>query len=157
MKLRSVLWMCSHRTHQRQHPQTVKFRPARVLSTPATCLLDFRQRIMESCWNAIFASQSTEGASTVAKHGEQRNQLRLDTCIPNTGERGRGRGGGPPIRKELRRALWCGNAEVRNSQALSRLADQDLSDLGSTRVWVNIIILFMEPYELISETNIDST
>lgn len=80
----------------------------------------------------------------------------LHTKHGGTGE-GEGGGGGPPIRKELRRALWCGNAEVRNSQALSRLADQDLSDLGSTRVWVNIIILFMEPYELISETNIDST
>lgn len=35
------------------------------------------------------------GASTVAKHGEQRDQLRLDTCIPNTR-------GWCPIRKQMR-------------------------------------------------------
>lgn len=41
--------------------QTVKFHWERVLSTPATRLLDFRQRIMESCWNAISVSQTSEG------------------------------------------------------------------------------------------------
>lgn len=65
-------------------PKTVNFHWEPVLSTAASRLVDFRQRIMVSCWNAISASQAGEGASSTAKHGEQRDQARLDTCIPDT-------------------------------------------------------------------------
>lgn len=128
---------CSHCafppcTQQRQHPQTVKFHWERALSTPATRLLDFRQRIMESCWNAISASQTREGASTVAKHGEQKDQLRLDTCIPNTR-------GWCPIRKQMKPSrLVQEQRKGQRSQKLgpvdSLLANQELLDLWSTRL-----------------------
>lgn len=58
-------------TQQRQHPQNVKFHWEHVLSTPATRLLDFRQRIMESCWNAIFASQTSEGLLLLPNMGNK--------------------------------------------------------------------------------------
>lgn len=79
-----LVFLPIHTWQRIYHPQTVKFHWEHVLSTPATRLLDFRQRITESRWNAISASQTSEGASTVAKHGEQRDQPRLDTCIPDT-------------------------------------------------------------------------
>lgn len=54
-----------------EHPQTVKFHRESVLSTPATRLLDFRQRIMESCWNAISASQTSEGLRPLPNTGNK--------------------------------------------------------------------------------------
>lgn len=54
-----------------KHPQTVKFHWEIVLSTSATCLLDFRQRIMESCWNAISASQTSEGLLALPNMGNK--------------------------------------------------------------------------------------
>ncbi len=72
------------------------------------------------------------GASAIAKHGEQRDQPRLDTCIPNTR-------GWCPIRKptkpgclvqEQRGGLWPQKLWPDDSS----LSDQDLSDLWSTQM-----------------------
>lgn len=72
------------------------------------------------------------GASTVAKHGEQKDQLRLDTCIPNTR-------GWCPIRKQ--RKPGCLVQEQRKGQQSQKLgpvdsllANQELLDLWSTRL-----------------------
>lgn len=72
------------------------------------------------------------GASTVAKHGEQKDQLRLDTCIPNTR-------GWCPIRKQMKPScLVQEQRKGQQSQKLgpvdSLLANQELLDLWSTRL-----------------------
>lgn len=72
------------------------------------------------------------GASTVAKHGEQRDQPRLDTCIPDTR-------GWCPVRKQTEAELFrVGTVKGTVVEKLwpvdSSLADQNLSDLWSTQL-----------------------
>lgn len=72
-------------TQQRQHPQTVKFHRERAfINTSHSSTGLPTEDYGELAGMPSPRPRPERGASPVAKHGEQKDQRRLDTCIPNT-------------------------------------------------------------------------
>lgn len=87
---------------------------------------------MESCWNAISASQTSEGFLPLPNMGNKRDQPRLDTCIPDTR-------GWCPVRKQKRPSCllqegWSGWHSQKLRPVDSSLSGRNFSDLWSMQL-----------------------
>lgn len=142
-------------TQQRQHPQTVKFHRERAfINTSHSSSGLPTEDYAELAGMPSPRPRPERGASPVAKHGEQKDQWRLDTCIPNTR-------GWCPIREQTRP-----DSLVREQRKTRQPADgllgparnsQICGQQGSPLLGFSALHCLLSTGKPISETNIDST